>query len=58
MSPNQIGFFLIISAFIVAAFIVYFELNRDISNFTQKCENDYHCVPDLKCIKGECIKTH
>ena len=60
MSPNQTSFFLIVSAFLVAALIVYFNFKRDtVSNFTQKCENDYNCVNGLKCVKGECIKhTH
>jgi len=57
MSPNQIKFFLMSSAFIVAALIVYFELNRDISNFSDGCSNDTDCADGLKCIKKQCIKN-
>jgi len=55
MSSKQTGFFLIVSAFIVALFIVYFELKRDKTNsFTQKCRDDTDCAPGLKCVNGEC----
>jgi hypothetical protein len=57
MSPNQIRFCLMSSAFIVAALIVYFELNRDISNFSDGCSNDTDCADGLKCIKKQCIKN-
>ena len=55
MSSNQTSFFLIVSAFIVALFIVYFELKRDyVNNFTEKCRDDTDCAPGLKCVNGEC----
>jgi len=55
MSFKQTSFFLIVSAFIVALFIVYFELNRDkTNNFTEKCKDDTDCAPGLKCVNGEC----
>lgn len=55
MSSKQTSFFLIVSAFIVALFIVYFELKRDnANNFTQKCRDDTDCAPGLKCVNGEC----
>lgn len=55
MSFKQTSFFLIISAFIVALFIVYFELKRDyVNNFTEKCRDDTDCAPGLKCVNGEC----
>lgn len=56
MSPNQIKFFLLITAFIVAAFIVYIEFNRDISNFSQGCTNDTDCANGLKCKNKQCTK--
>ena len=55
MSFKQTSFFLIVSAFIVALFIVYFELKRDkVDNFTKKCRDDTYCAPGLKCVNGEC----
>ena len=55
MSYKQTSFFLMVSAFIVALFIVYFELKRDnANNFTQKCRDDTDCAPGLKCVNGEC----
>jgi hypothetical protein len=58
MSPNQIRFFLIITAFLVASFIVYFELNRrDISNFSEGCSTDTDCANGLKCLKNQCVKN-
>lgn len=55
MSSKQTGFFLMVSAFIVALLIVYFELKRDnANNFTQKCRDDTDCAPGLRCVNGEC----
>ena len=56
MSFKQTSFFLVVSAFIVALFIVYFELKRDnnANNFTEKCRDDTDCAPGLKCVNGEC----
>jgi hypothetical protein len=56
MSFKQTSFFLIVSAFIVALFIVYFELKRDnnANNFTEKCRDDTDCALGLKCVNGEC----
>ena len=56
MSSKQIGFLLIVSAFIVAALIVYFKLEslKNASNFTQKCSNDTDCASGLKCNNYEC----
>ena len=56
MSSKQIGFLLIISAFIVAGLIVCFKLKcyRNTSNFTQKCNNDTDCASGLKCKNSVC----
>jgi len=55
MSSKQTSFFLMVSAFIVALLIVYFELKRDkVDNFTKKCKDDTDCAPGLKCVNGEC----
>jgi len=55
MSSKQTSFFLMVSAFIVALLIVYFELKRDnVNNFTQKCRDDTDCAPGLKCVNDEC----
>ena len=56
MSSKQISFLLIVSAFIVAGLILYFNLKcyKDTSNFTQKCNDDTDCASGLKCKKSVC----
>lgn len=56
MSSKQIGFLLIVSAFIVAGLIVYFNLEcyKNMSNFTEKCTNDTDCASGLKCVNSVC----
>tara|TARA_B100001996_G_C18637911_1_gene584434 strand:+ start:1104 stop:1274 length:171 start_codon:yes stop_codon:yes gene_type:complete len=55
MSSKQTSFFLMVSAFIVALLIVYFELKRNnVNNFTEKCKDDTDCAPGLKCVNDEC----
>jgi hypothetical protein len=58
MSSKQTSFLLILSAFVVATFIVYFELKR-IHNSTEtfnECKNDTDCASGLKCKKNVCTK--
>ncbi len=52
MTSKQVGFFLLLLAFMVASMIVYFEFKRE--KFNQKCEGDSDCAYGLKCNGGEC----
>tara|TARA_X000000368_G_C22646926_1_gene543481 strand:+ start:270 stop:443 length:174 start_codon:yes stop_codon:yes gene_type:complete len=56
MSSKQIGFLLIVSAFIVAALIVYFKLEcyKNMSNFSEKCSDDTDCASGLSCKESVC----
>tara|TARA_X000000368_G_scaffold395432_1_gene362894 strand:+ start:588 stop:758 length:171 start_codon:yes stop_codon:yes gene_type:complete len=56
MASKQTSFFLMLSAFIVAAMITYLELNRK-EAFNQKCKSDSDCADGLKCSKGKCTKA-
>lgn len=52
MTSKQTSFFLILSAFIVALMIFYFDLKRE--KFNQKCESDNDCAYGLKCDNSVC----
>lgn len=54
MTPKQTSFFLMLSAFIVALMITYFEFKRE--EFNQKCKTDSGCADGLKCVEGVCTK--